>query len=115
MPCQLADATLPLPRGKSSSELMAWCEGAESRRTWSPPEERSSGFSRDARHMSWTASMPTLPPFRMKLLSLPGSVLECPELQDVLPPGPRAFLEGYQQRMLRGGLKPSYITPAVPH
>ena len=54
-------------------------------------------------------------PFRMKLLSLPDSVLHCPELQEVLPPGPRAYLEGYQQRMLRVDLEPSAITPVVPH
>ena len=54
-------------------------------------------------------------PFRMKLLSLRDPVSHCPELQDVLPPRPRAYLEGYQQRMLREALEPSDVTPAVPH
>ena len=54
-------------------------------------------------------------PFRMESVSLPSSVSGCPRLIDVLPPGPRAHLEGYQQRMLRDDVSPSDITPARPH
>ena len=54
-------------------------------------------------------------PFKMELVSLPSSIAGCPRLIDVLPPGPRAFLEGYQQRMLKADLSPSTITLARPH